>query len=329
MPEPKRMTAAEKLVFMESLAQQRAMSGVAPSPRVDVALRSFGDTAPTPEEIESVANSLATSGNPADALEFRAYAKTLAAPIQAQRDAAQQQYDAGKPPLPVVDQALKSFKQAPTPEQVKTLGDYLRSTAGPEAAQQFETYAANMMPRPKPAQPTSVAPVLVEPRPKNRMENTLSGHIGRTVEGTRRMMDLPPSPGVVGPAPAPAPAPAVQPVAQAEMAEPGLLARAKDLLLGGREINQEAIDRDVAALTRGSKDPGGFAPIRKKKGPEAKRDLNKERDLLNAAKEVPVEERRGTTDSTPIDLDELRRDMFRNPHKYGQDGMGYYTDRKL
>jgi len=288
------------MVLLEAMARQQQQQGVPPTGRVLVALNSFGDVPPTPEEIKRATNDFLRAGDPASAMLFQVYAQESARAANVQRQAAQRKYDAGVAPSPAAVQALASFKGTPpTPEQVQALANYLRATQGSAVAQEFETYAANELakkagPPRLPTGPEPPAPTL-----------TMGGEIKHSVEEQRRAMGLPPTPQQPPAQSPPSPTPG-QPQ-MAGLGESALLERAL-----GRTIDREAIDRDVAAVKnaalRDPKSPGGFGPIPKKKGKEEpKRDLNKERDLLNAAKEIHEEPRRGKTDTSPIDIDDLKR----------------------
>ncbi len=289
MPTPERPTTADKMLLLEAMARQQQQQGVPPTGRVLVALNSFGDVPPTPEEIKRATNDFLRTGDPASAMLFQVYAQESARAANVQRQAAQRKYDAGVAPSPAAAQALASFgKTPPTPEQVQALGNYLRSTHGSDVAQEFETYAASEMAK------------LSAPRPPGPGESGVivddTGGGGANVEVTiGQAQDIRPQ----GPA-----------ATQAGPGESKLLALAQETL--GRTIDREAIGRDVAAVKnaalRDPKSPGGFGPIPKKKGKEEpKRDLNKERDLLNAAKEVHDEPRRGKTDTTPVDIEDLKK----------------------
>lgn len=248
MPGPKKPTAAEKLITMQQLLAQRAANGVPPSERVQVALRSF-QTAPTPAEIDSTADSMLQSGAPQDALEFRVYATQMAAPDNAMRDAAQRQFDAGAAPHPAVVQALNSFKLPPTPEAIEAVGNHLRATQGPEVAQQFETYAANMSPQARMAQ----QPMRTQPIPENVQPKPRQGVT--TVEE-----------------------PKAQPQLAQAGAEPGLLQRAKSYLFEG-----PGTDMLKSALGFGEeKKP---AP-KVRQGTTEGYDPKKERELLDEAKKA-------------------------------------------
>jgi hypothetical protein len=268
MPEPKKITAAEKLITMEQMLQSRLANGYPPSDRVNVALQSF-QTAPTKEEIERVASDLMQT-SAADALEFKVYAETMAAPTNARRDSAQRLYDSGAAPLPVVEQALKSFKTPPTPEQVQALGDYLRATHGPDAGQQFESYAANMVAERSGQLPPSARPdaVTSPARPQNfaGLEQT-----ARVVQAAKAREET-------------------AKMQQAGALEPGLVQDAKDVLQGtGHILTLGAIPAPPGIKEGNDRllEKVGLGPKKPRQGKtEAPRDLNKERDLLNKAKEI-------------------------------------------
>lgn len=301
MPPPKKPTAAEKLMMLEGLAQHQLAAGQPPSQQVQVALNSFGGTAPTPEEIEKVANDLVMSGNSAGAIEFRAYAQTMARKTNVERMQAQRQVDAGTPPPPVVAQALDSFDGPPTPEQIQTVGRYLRSVHGDAVGQQFESYAATFVAQ-QAGQSGPRYPVHpIRPVASDYVEQPLGPgqpvEIGPAEDIERLNVDI-------GPA---------QDVRQAGMLEPGLVQSAKDVAQGvahlgtlgavpappgiaeGGRIMYDGMNNAGRRVAEGIADLGSIGVPKKKPRQGTtegeKRDKNKERDLLNDAKRIDADPR--------------------------------------
>jgi hypothetical protein len=287
MPNPKRPTAAERLITQEQVLQSRIAHGFEPSPRVKMALESFGDVAPTPEEIERVTNDLMmTSAD--DALEFQTYAREGSRAENTRRAAAQRQYDAGGAPLPAVQQALASFKAPPTPEQIKAVGDQLRAQHGSDVGQQFETYAANLLAERSGRQGQPLQSLNIGQA--QNIHPTLPDQFDVVQVGQAE--DIHPTPNPAPPAPA-------APVAQAGQAEPELVKRAKDILQGtGHIVTLGAIPAPESIKSGNDRLRGmvGLEPLQKKPrqgktegAPEPPRDKNKERDLLMEAKKINAE----------------------------------------
>lgn len=281
MPDPKKPTAAEKLVMLQQIAKQRAQAGEPPSQQVAVALNSFnGQPSPTPEEIQRIAEQIAASGNAAGALEFEAYAQTFAAADNRLRRDMQRRADAGVGPSPPVVEALNSFDAPPTPQEIQTMGRFLRKKHGDAVGQEFETYAATAVAQQANA---GYSKSLVDP-----VRPSPSDYQGAQPQG--------PAVNRAAPAPQPQPQPQQAPVTQAG-SEQDLVARAKDILQGaGHIVTLGAIPAPESIVSGNDRLRGmvGLEPLQKKprqgktevEPPRATRDKNKERDLLNEAKRI-------------------------------------------
>ncbi len=299
MPDPKNPTAAEKLMMLQAMGQQMVASGQPPSQQVQVALRSF-QTAPTPEEIQRVAADMVRAGNPAGAVEFQAYASAMAGPQNKLRQDAQARADAGVGPSPPVVEALNSFDEPPSPQEIQTMRRFLQKKHGEAVGQEFETYAATALAQqaqiPPSAQPSAamvparpqvtVGPAQVEARQVGSFTTPGTMPPGSVSVDVGRARDIQPQP-----------APAQPQVQQASAAEPGLVQRAQDILQGtGHIVTLGAIPAPESVLSGNDRLRGmvGLEPLPRKKERKGKtegydepvRDKNKERDLLNEAKKI-------------------------------------------
>jgi hypothetical protein len=271
MPDPKQPTAAEKLMMLQTMGQQMVASGQAPSPQVQVALRSF-QTAPTPEEIQKVADDMVRGGNPAAAVEFQAYASAMAGPQNKLRQDAQARANAGVGPSPPVVEALNSFDEPPTPQEIQTIRRFLQKKHGEAVGQEFETYAATALaqqaqrppaPPPQPATPSAAAGVpsgeqMLVQKAKDVAAKAQNFLFNRELE------------------------PAVRDVGQgvAHIATLGGVP-APDSIISGNDRMRGMVGLEPLQKTKPKERQG------KTEGyDDKKRDLNKERDLLNEAKKI-------------------------------------------
>jgi hypothetical protein len=311
MPNPKKPTAAEKLVTMEQVMRSRQANGFPPSPQARVALDSFAEAAPTPEEIERVTNDLMRT-NPQAALEFKVYAEEGARPANNQRQAAQQRYAAGMPPDPVVEQALARFgKTPPTPEQVQAVANQIRAEHGDWQGQQFETYAANMLqeraaraPRPEIGMAQNIHPTIPDDAHVVRIGQAedIRPASPRGTNGDVIDLDAEPLPPGVQPQMATADPrnsgfQSIGAARNSSQFEPALVARAKDIAQGvGHIATLGAVPAPESVLSGNDRLRGmvGLEPLPRGKPRQGKteghkdppRDKNKERDLLMEAKKI-------------------------------------------
>lgn len=307
-------TAAEKLMMVHALAERGLATGQPPSPKVQRIIAMFGDTPPTIEEINAAAQDITRTGDVATAAEFLAYATAAARPANQHRQQAQARADAGVGPSPAARAALDSFDAPPTPEQIQTIGGYLRKTHGDAVGQEFETYAATAVAKQAGQPPQGRQGVLLRepggaPDPGYRpgAEIGLAQNVQPAPLPPEARPDMVTTPARLPPEAQPG-AVTTPPVYRAGGIEPGLIQQAKDVLQGtghivtlgaipappriveGNRILTEGINNAGRGMVEGIADLGSIGVPKKKPRQGTtegeKRDKNKERDLLMEAKKV-------------------------------------------